>query len=169
MRTKNFFFTVFSLLLACFFLLLGSLSLVLPWNEKIHAHFLSFLNNGLALSAVGFTLIIVGAILMATLFISHRKYYYIRVGSRAVAVNGEVIKKSLSVYWKKRFGVNQVVSEVEIRPDRLHITAHLPPLPFEDQRDLVKKIEQELTALLTDILGYSRPLFLTVSFAKAKG
>lgn len=164
---SNVFFSALNLLIAVFFLLLGTIALVLPWDIDFRLTLFDFLSSHtftMLLMAAAFYAIAI--LIFKTVFGHRRRYYSVRTGAQSIAVDPLVIKQTLQPYWKGLFGSKEVTSQVDIKHNKIYITAHLPNCPFDQQRDLFKKIETDIVERLKKTLDYRDELHLTVSFEK---
>jgi hypothetical protein len=112
--------------------------------------------------ALGF--LAVGISMLSTLVWQRRQYYHLKTGDRGVMVSQNILDQYVSDYWEKIFPSQEFVSNVSVKNNRIHITADLPPLPFESQRSFLRKAEDDLSALLADRAGYLKSFSLSVSF-----
>lgn len=169
MRASHFFTFLLNGLVALLFLLLGILSLALPWAPHFRQAYIDFLSNSaLGLILIGLGFVFVALLLLFPLIKNKRRYYYIKSDCNAVIVDKNLIKQSIEAYWKRQFRSDDIDSDIEFKHDNILVSAHLPPYPFEKQKELLKKIEADLSQLLREVLDYRKGLRLAISFANEK-
>jgi hypothetical protein len=160
------FFLMISYILALFFLTLGLLCAVIPWSDGMRALVLDFLqHNWVMLFLFGVGCLVVGMTILLNLSMSsRRRHYTVRTGPYLVAVDKDLVTSYLQAYFQGRYPKREIPCNVTIKSDRLQIAADLPTTPLEEQKSLLKKIENDLQELLAARLGYYRPLRLYISF-----
>lgn len=162
------FFLMISYVLACFFVTLGLLCAVIPWSQAMRLLVLDFLqHNWIMLFLFGVGCLVVGvAILFNLSMSSRRRHYTVRTGPYLVSVDKDLVTSYLQEYFYGRYPKREIPCSVSIKSDRLQIAADLPKTPLEEQKSLLKKIENELQELFAARLGYSRPFRLFISFGE---
>lgn len=167
MRAANIFIGTLHVVVALVFILLGTVMFLLPWAADFRQSLIDFLTHqpqSLMLISVGFFL--VGVVLLLTVIRRRSRYYYVRTGDRSVAVDVAAVRQLLNTFWKQMFRSHEPATDVVLKHNRLQITAHLPSCPFDQQKEVVRKIERDLAAALKNQLGYHDELLLSVSFQK---
>ncbi len=165
----NLFFSLISFIIAIFFVLLGIISVMIPWSEEVRYGLVRFiLEDALAISLFGCAFIVVGlAIAVNILLNSRRKYYHLRSGCNAIGIDENVIQQYLTVYWQQLFPDHDIPYRLTIKHNKIHINVDLPHLPLQEQRQLLERIKQDLQQLFTGKLGYQEEFYLTASFIPA--
>lgn len=160
-------YTLISLLLSLFFITLGLASLIIPWSAYARTELITFLlENTILLTFFGFTLLTLGLI---TLFYiiqnSKRKYFTIKSNQLETEVSETVISKYLSSYFRELYPLNDVACKVELKKRKALVIADLPYVPENEQKELLKKIEEDLTDLFRDVIGFRHELKVSISFS----
>ena len=102
---------------------------------------------------------IAGAILQ-----NRRHYYHIRMGDRAVQVDESVIRGYLEEYWQSLFSDQEVINKVRIRREKIHVTSDLPYIPFDQQKEILQRIDTDLSEVFSKVLDYRKEFWFTASF-----
>jgi hypothetical protein len=160
----------FITLIALFFILLGIISVLIPWFPPIRTHIILFvLENTIALSLFGLVSIIVGGAILANVLLSAKhRHYRIRCGTNSVIVDETVIQQYLDRYWRDLFPGSEVPNKVMLKNNRIHVFANFPTLPLSDQKILLQRIEKDLTQAFDQMLGYHKEFYLSASFRENK-
>ncbi|MDF2549858.1 MAG: hypothetical protein K0S07_925 [Chlamydiales bacterium] len=166
MRSSNLLLTVFSAIFAAFLLMVGIFFAILPWWTSFRLAFISFIENQvLVLQMIGLGLFAMGSSLLYTFLVAQkRRYYHVRSATGSVDIDEAVIQAYVDNYWKGAFPNEHISSSISIRKEEISISADLPQVPFEQQRDLLYKIEGDLKDLFYRTLNYKHPLTLSLSF-----
>ncbi|MFQ5730149.1 MAG: hypothetical protein ACE5GN_07295 [Waddliaceae bacterium] len=156
----------FIILVAIFFILLGIIFIMVPWLPAIRSHIISLLiNNSVALSLFGIVSFTIGsAIAMNVILSARHRYYRIRSGANAVAVDETLIQQYLDSYWAKLFPNYDVPSRLILKNNRIHMVVNLPYLPLSEQKPLLERVESDLSEGFANVLGYNKEFYLTASF-----
>lgn len=163
---NNLFYSLISFIIAIFFILLGIVNIMIPWSDEVRYSLVKFiLEDSLAISLFGFAFVVVGvAIAINILLNTRRKYYQLKMGTKAIKVDEAVISQYLAHYWKQLFPSTDTPCRLSIRKNKIHIVADLPFLPMLEQRQLLERIKQDLEALFEKQLGYKDEFYLSASF-----
>jgi ABC-type multidrug transport system fused ATPase/permease subunit len=153
-----------------FFILLGIIALLLPWSAHIRTDMIEFiLENSIAISLFGFGFIILGFLIVLSLYLSSkRRYYYVRGGERTVVIDQEIIRHYLQAYWLQKFPNQEIPNRLVLKKNRIRVTADLPFTELKAQKPLIERIKQDLEELFHQMLGYSHQFVLVASFPKKK-
>lgn len=159
-----------SLLVAFFFIVLGLMGMILPWSVTARTAVIEFLLlNTITLSIFGFFFFVVG---VATIFYifetSKRRYIRITKEGYKTEISEAVVNDYLSSYFRELFPRTDIPFKTELKKKRAEITIDLPFVTKDEQKDLLEKIEKELSNLFRDILGYRKELRLIISFEAEK-
>lgn len=170
MNPAKLFNSFFLTLIAVFFILLGFLSLIVPWFPAIRTHIILFLlENTIAISLIGGVSLLVGGAILANILLSAKhKHYRIRAGNRAVVVDEAVIQIYLDKYWQDLFPGCEVPNKVMLKNNCIHVFANFPGLPLHEQKNLLERIDRDLTQGFSAMLGYQREFYLSASFRESK-
>jgi hypothetical protein len=153
-------------IISLFFLLFGSITLLLPWSETIRFFVIQFIERQIwpwNLFGLGFILI-GGALLAQVRFARKRHHYTITIGANSSTLTHECLDEYLRIYWKKLLPKAEVPYKLQLKKNKMQITAKLPFFPQAQQEELLKKIEKDLSALMRDVLGYKQPIDISASF-----
>lgn len=163
---NHFFYTLSSFLVATLFLIIGAVTITMPWIPEVHATVLSFLvEQTLALSLFGFLLILIGiAILFYLALMRSEKVFYIKKGTHSISVDHKVLEGHLDAYLKELFPSDEVPHQLFIRKQRILISADLPYRPKKEQQSLSEKMYDDLVHLLEDQFNCTKDLYLSISF-----
>lgn len=163
---NHWFYSLISLFVALFFLLLGSLAIMLPWSPVARTDLVMFiLEDSLAIFLFGFVFLAIGIAIVTQIILSARKNYYrLKSSPRAISVDEAVITNYINSYWKDLFPKTYIPSSLNLKKNKIHITADLPYIPQSEQKELLEKIKTDLDELLASLLGYRDIFYLSASF-----
>lgn len=165
-----FFYSLISFVIALFFLLMGTISLLIPWLPGVKNSFVTFLlHNSIALSLFGISLVAIGVFMAINIILATKnRYYKFNIGPHIVKVDETLIRKYLETYFNDFFSEKETPCQVIIKNNALHITVDLPAVP-QAQRDVViEKITEDLKNLLSRQIGYNSTYYLSLSFQQKK-
>lgn len=162
-----FFYSLMSIVIALFFMMIGIVAAIIPWSDTIRNLLIQFLNeNTIAISLFGLAFLLIGSALLAyNLQNTKRHYYYIRSGNDSISVDLGIIDQTLAAYWKNTFPKLDIPCHTYLKDNKIYITADLPYSAPDDQRKILKKIENEIGQLLERTLGYKDEFNLSISFS----
>ena len=142
---------------------------MIPWSAAIRTAFIQFiLEDALALSLFGFGFILIGlAMVTHILQNSKRRYYYVR-SDQSVLVNETALEEYVNAYWKQLFPGRDIPSRLTLKKNKIQITAALPDLPFDQQKQLMEKIKNDLDDHFKQLLGPQSEFSLMASFPPRK-
>ena len=98
--------------------------------------------------------------------LNRRTYYHVRTGDRSIAVDEAVIEGYLQRYWETLFPGKEVSSDVTIQSNQIEVSTDLPHIPFNQQRDLLKRIERELADVFDKVLDSDQEFLFSANFAE---
>lgn len=164
----NALYSLITIIVALFFILLGIIGLILPWSAAIRTDLIQFiLENTLAISLFGFGFVIIGSILVVNLMQNlKRRYYYLRSQNQEVVIDETLIQQYLNSYMKDLFPHHDVPARLSIKKNKIKITADLPYASIEQQELFTHRMRHDLGEIFKNILGYSNEFILLVSFPK---
>lgn len=164
--SSNLFYSLINLAIAIFFLMLGLVAILLPWSPMVRTDLIQFiLEDSIAIFLFGFVFLIVGlAIVIYTLLSTRRSYYRLKGGPQSVQIDEQVIQDYLDSYWKQLFPQTIVPNRLQIKKNKIHLIADLPYVPPSEQRNVLDRINNDLTDLFGSFLGYREPFYLSASF-----
>lgn len=163
---RNLFYSLISLIVAIFFIMLGIIGILLPWSPTVRSDIIQFLlEDSLAISLFSFVLILIGlAIVIHIVMNARHSYYYIKSGRNPTWVDESVIEDYLDTYWKQLFPKAHVTNRLMLKKNKIHLVAELPYVPHLEQKDVLERIKNDLTELFASFLGYRQPFYLSASF-----
>lgn len=166
---KNFFYSLISLFIALFFILIGIVGIMIPWSEVTRTTLIQFINeDALAISLFGFAFIVIGlAIVVNILLSTRRRYYLIRANDTSIAVDEAIIEQYLHAYWNQLFPGRDIPCRLALKDNKINITVDLPYLPVAEQKKLLERIKEDLRNTFADMLGYRDEFNVSVSFQPA--
>jgi hypothetical protein len=166
MLSSNLLFRSVSVLLTLILLLTGLFGLIWPWVPGFRHGLIRFLQTDtwvIPLSGGG--LLILGLLFLCGVYLaSRRTYYHLEMGGNAALVDEQVIEGYLIQYWQSLFGDQEIPTSVTIRKQKIHVTSNLPPVPFAQQRELLKRIETDLGEIFSTVLDYRKEFIFSASF-----
>lgn len=167
---NHFFYSLMSFILALFFIMLGALSILMPWRPAMRTDLIQFLlENSIALSLFGLAFLTIGVAMVFSIILNAKRHYYeFKVGNNPVRVDEEVIQKYLQVYFEEIFPAQDVPCRLTVNKNLLHVTADLPYVPNTQRNVLIEKIQQDLKSLFSEHLGYNSDYYLSASFQADK-
>lgn len=162
----KFLYSLISFIFALFFILLGIIAILLPFSPTIRSDFIEFvLQNSIAISLFGFGFLLIGAVMLANLYLNTRHHYYnIRVGNRLVEVDEAIIHHYLNTYWNQLFPQQETPTRLRFKKNTIKIIADLPYSPESDRKELIERIQHDIQDIFKRILGYSHEFMLSISF-----
>lgn len=167
---SRWFYSLISLFVALFFLLLGILAMMLPWSPNARTDLVAFiLEDSLAIFLFGFAFFAIGiAIITQIILYTRKSYFHLKSTPRSISVDETVIADYISGYWRDLFPKSHVPSRLTLKKNKIHITADLPYIPQSEQKDLLEKIKNEIDDLLHNVIGYRDTFYLSASFQSKK-
>lgn len=145
--------------------------MIIPWSASIRESVVDFIvTNALVFSLISFVGVAIGVAIATTLVLSTKhKTYRVRGGNKGVLVDEVLIQQYLDTYWEKIFPKKEIPNRLYLKNNKIHVQADLPFVPLEDQRDLLKQFDQDLTEMFDKVLGYEQDFLLSISFQNASG
>lgn len=159
---------LFGIIFALFFILLGFMGMILPWSTYVRTEVIDFLlSNSLLVFIFGFSLFVVGIGALAQMLHSmKRSYTTFKEGNTRVDISEEVVRDYLLTYFHDLFPHTEIPCQIQFKKKKVQIIADLPFVAQDNQKELLKKIESDLSGIFRDILGYRNDLLVSISFAK---
>lgn len=160
-------YTLLSFILSLFFIAVGISSLAIAFSPFARTEVITFLLEHPNLIALfGLLFIAIGLISFFYLIQStKRKYYTLKSQKLEIDVSESVISKYLRSYFRELYPYSDVPCQVELKKRRAEVTADLPFVPVNEQKELLKRIEEDLTAIFRDQIGYRNELKVSISFS----
>jgi len=146
--------------------MLGLVAVLLPWSPLVRADIIQFiLEDSIAIFLFGFVFIVVGlAIVISILLSTRRSYYRLKGGVQSVLIDEHVIQDYLDTYWKELFPKTTIPNRLQIKKNKIYLSADLPYIPQEEQKVVLERIRNDLTDIFSSFLGYQEPFHLAASF-----
>lgn len=165
-KIGRFFQKILSLLLSLFFLLIGTVSLFIPWSSWIRTEVIQFiLEDNLIIPLFGLGFIIAGlSLAIYSISQARQRYFYLRIGPRSIAVDETLLQRYLETYWQKQFPKYPIATHLNLKKDSIQIEAEFPATPEQSQKDLLEKVKQDLSDIFSITLGYPHEIYLTATF-----
>lgn len=161
--------TLVSIVLGLLIALAGIFGLIWPLVPRFRSGFIYWLDSGTwTIPLLGLGLFLLGCLLVAGALIQNRRHYYhVRMGDRTVQVDESVIEGYLDEYWRTLFPESQVTNRIRIKREKIYITSDLPHLPFRQQKELLGRIDTDLSEIFSRVLDYRKEFWFTASFDEA--
>lgn len=169
-KVGRFLYLAISFLLGLFFLIVGGIGIALPWSDILQIELVQFIyEDKLILPLFGFGLALIGvSLIMYTWWTTKRHYVLIRSGDHAITLNENVIRHYLNSYWEEQFPKHHIPSDLKIKKNAIQIQADFPFLPYSEQKDFLKKIQEDFNDIFGRVLGYPYEIQLIASFQTEK-
>jgi hypothetical protein len=166
LRMYPFFYSIFRLSAALFFVILGIVCLLLAWSDTVRNHVIQFiLDSSIAICLFGFAFLMVGlSVIVKIIFDTKHRYYEIKAPCKPISVDEAVIQDYLNAYWRDLFPQTVVPNQLTIKKNRIHLAADLPHIPLAEQKILLEKIKLDLSELFNSTFGYKDNFYLSLSF-----
>lgn len=168
---SNLFYSLISLVVALFFMLIGIVGIMIPWSMDVRNLLTKFIfEDSLAISLFGFAFFIIGLAIVTNIILStKRRSYKISSQNATTTVDEAVIQQYLNTYWKQLFPKNDIPCHLSLKNNKIHIAVDLPYLPIQEQKPLLERIRKDLIGIFAQVIGYRDEFFLSASFqAKPK-
>ncbi len=165
----HFIYSLISFLTAIFFILLGIIGILIPWSSNIRQEVINLIaDHSIAISLFGLSFIAIGVAVAVNILLSSKpKYYQFTVGKNFVYIDEKIVQRYLSEYWKELFAGQEIPNRITLKNNQIDVVADLPYVNPDQQEELLTKIQNELTDLFSDLLGYHQQFHLSVSFQQA--
>lgn len=160
------FYSLISIIITLFFVLMGSLAIIIPWSEAIRTRLIQFIQeDSLAISLFGFAILVTGLSWLANIILnSRRKTYRLKSDSGLIDIEESVIQDYVNAYCKKLFPDHEIPCRLVIKDNKIHLSIDFPNVPENDQKDLLNRIKIDLKSTFARILGYRDQFYLTATF-----
>jgi hypothetical protein len=155
-----------TLIMGLFFVVLGTIGMLALWFPEIRSILIVFiLRNALFISIFSLALFAIGiAIVISVIQSTRHRYYKIQAGRNLATVDESLIEGYINSYWRDFFPKLTIPSRVTLKNNKIFITADLPHFPSEEQKNLIEKIDRDVSNILSKIFGYNREFSLEISF-----
>ncbi len=159
-------YSLISLAVAFFCLMLGAISCLVLWSPKVRTDLVQFiLEDSLIIFLFGFCFFLIGAtILLQVFFHMQKRHYSIRSKNNSIYISEEIFQEYLNSYWKQLFPKNEIPNEIALKKNKVHISAELPFMPIHQQKAILQRIENDLSELFNRLIGYRKEYVLSISF-----
>lgn len=162
----NFLYSLISLFIALFFILLGFIGIILSWSSNMQSLAISLiLEHSVLIFLFGFSFLAIGIATAVNIILNTRRHYYhFKVSGQNVSVDTTLIQNYLQRYFKELFPDVDVPYQLQVKKNKLHITVDLPYVAQSEQEVLLERIRTELRELFSNFLGYRNQFQLSASF-----
>lgn len=162
----NLFYSLITLFIALFFILLGIIGIILPWSSAMKELAVTLiLENSLLIFLFGFCFLTVGIASAVNILLSSKRHYYrFKIQGNPVTVDTSVIQSYLQKYFQELFPENEVPFRLQTKKNHFHLTADLPYVPNDERNALLERMKNEIAQLLSDLLGYKNRFNFSASF-----
>lgn len=163
---RNILYSLISLVVALFFIVLGVMSMILLFSPFVRSSLVKFiLENSVMIFLFGFCFLVIGVAIVAYIIIGAKKrHYYIKSNNHSIYISEDVFQQYLDSYWKQLFPNQEVPNQVELKKEKIQITAELPFVPIPEQKKIITRIERDLSELFNRLIGYRKEYVLSLSF-----
>lgn len=164
---KSNLFSAVEFLIVVVVLASGGFLMALPWAPVVRFKLAAFFaEQETFFLLLGSIVVLMGLVLLFGFYWMNRKRFFqvvMKAPEKRIEVEEELVLTSLSIYWKRLFPEEELMTDVLIHRDqKIELIAEIPKLEEETQKVLLEKVEKEIGALLARQLGYEREFFLTV-------
>lgn len=168
-RFSRFFTLLINFILGIFFFLVGVAGFFIPWLPLWQKTLIDFVTtHSFLLYFFSLSFLSIGLSIFAYSFFTHYSHYILlKTGKNPVEVDQAVIENYLKFYWEKQFPSTNIPFTLTIKNHSLQIEAHFPFLLLEQQKEFLKKVEQDFGSLFEDLIGYRQEVYLIASFQKS--
>lgn len=158
---------VYGIILAAFFVLLGLISLIFPWSASIRTQVVGFLlSNSLILTLIGLSFLMIGlGVILQMLNGLKRRYVVLKEKGPKTEISEEVFEDYIKLYFNELFPKTNVPLRVQLKKKKAKVIADLPYIHEEEQEPLLNRIEDDLTDIFRELIGWRHDLLLAISFA----
>jgi hypothetical protein len=165
---KNFFTYLITFVIALFFIMLGIISIMLPWSPNIRTDLVQFiLEDSVMIFLFGFALMVIGVAIVVNVLLGFKHHYYeIRSKNHAMYIDESLFQDYLNTYWKHLFPNQDIPNRVTIKRNKVHVIADLPPIPLNEQKAIIQRVESDLSDIFTRLIGYRNEYIISISFQK---
>lgn len=163
---KTVFYSLISLIIAIFFILLGIIAVLLPWSPLVRSDIITFiLEDSLTIFLLGFSFVLVGVCIVFNIMISARKtYYHVKSGANSILVDENILQDYLNTYLKELFPKSDAPARLILKKNRIHIIADLPYIPKGQQEVILERMKKDLAGVFRNFVGYHHHFTLAASF-----
>lgn len=160
------FFSLLSFLQALLILFVGFICVIFPWSLSMRSTLVDFImNNNTAIFLFGFVLFFIG---LARLFFILQglksSYFHLRSGDKSVWIDESIFHDYLENYLKTIFPRGSFSNRVLVKKNKVTLYAELPYIPAAEQKELVHKIQNDLSDAFATMLGYKKSFILSATF-----
>ena len=163
---QNLLHSLVKLVVALFFVLIGTIGLFIPWSVVLRTNLVQFLlEDSLAISLFGFTFIVLGIFVIANIIINSRIKRYVMKGEGGLTeIDESVIHEYIVTYLKQQFPSRDIPVQINIKNNQIYFFIEFPTHPRDEQQKLLEKVKDDLSKLLSSKLGYRNDFRLSASF-----
>lgn len=165
---SHFFYSLIKFCIGLIFIASGIAGMLVPWSAAIRTAFIEWLLEGsMDIMLFSFGFFVIGVYLVIySLQHARIKYHRIKIDDPSIQISETLVQDYLGSYWKSLFPSSDVPCKLEMRKKKIAIQADLPFIPMDDQKELLQRIENDLSELFRKIFGYRHRLDILISFNK---
>lgn len=163
---SHFFYSFIKFCIGLIFVIAGAVAIALPWSPPVRTFVVDWILQGSTdLMLFGIAFAVIGLYLIVySLMHSRVRYHRIRSDDPTIMISEPLVQDYLGSYWQSLFPQSDIPFRLQMNKKKIAIQADLPFIPLDDQKEILKKIESELTELFRQIFGYRNRLDIAISF-----
>lgn len=168
MRSSFYYHFTITIIFSLLLIAVGAFLLVLPNAPDFQQNIVTFLEANLGLVQFsGVCIAVLGIILLISSFFVTRRDHHLVVYEKKgfVEISEDVLQQYVNSYFSALFPQSSVNVETTLKKGKIHMVLDLPEVEKEAQKLLLETLENDLTKLFEDKLGYKDDFYLSVSFA----
>ena len=166
MRSGQALFAAVQLLFTALVLCIGGFFLCLPFAPHMRFHLASLLSERDDLFLIlGSGFLGLGVILLIGFYFMNRhSYYQLEMKHKHIAaVEVDLLRKLIAIYWKKAFPEKDLSTDVLLHQGKkIEVVVEVPSMSIDEQQQLLEKVEKEIGELLEGQVGYGGEFLFTV-------
>lgn len=162
----NILFYITNFILAVICILFGIVFLVLPWSFEVRSTITEFINeNFLLICIFGSGLVFIGTGVITYLLLNARKRSFcLRSGRCSIKIDDKIFHRYLQEYLNDLFPNQESSYHLILRKNKILVSLDIPYMPKIEQESITEKILEDIAEILSQKIGYSDELKLTVFF-----
>lgn len=163
-------YSFITFVIALFFILLGIMTLLLPWSLSTREMVINFIEfNTWPWNFFGLGFLVIGLALIAHIWFSSRfRYYTVHIGPYSTSLSENVVDDYLRSYWQRLYPHTDIPYQFSFKKNKIQISVDLPYSPKDRQKEQIQQIEEDLSEMMRNFLGYRQNIELSISFEKQK-
>jgi hypothetical protein len=165
MRTGHLLFSAAQFLFSLLIMLIGVLLIGMEYAPHLKYAIARFFEEDTrSLLSMGLVVLGSGILLLMGFCAMHRGLFYrVKMGGQEVTIDGPILRAYVDSYWKKMFPELSLATEVVVSSkQKIEVFVEMPPLPFEEQEQVIKKAEEELPRFFSKHVGYQSSFIVNI-------